>query len=279
MERTHYNAKIMLKRIRSIFTARRFHWFVILVLLGLWLLWLTLTPTGVSGKLNAIAYAVCQQDPTHTLALGGRLLPLCSRCTGMYLGALAALLFLVNPSRPKKFPSKGKMCILLLFFFVFIVDGANSLVAEIWPKWVLYTPSNNLRLATGLGMGMVIANLLLPMWNQIFWAEASDKPALHSWKQLLGILLLETGIGWAVLKGWGWLYFPVSILATGMVPILISMIYTLLWLVIIKKENMIKDWKEGWPYAGMGVILASIQIGLFDLMRFLLTGTWQGLHF
>jgi uncharacterized membrane protein len=258
---------------------RRLQWIVGLVSLGLFILWLTFTPVGFSSKLNAIAYAVCQQDSTHTLAVGGRLLPLCSRCTGMYLGALVALAFLLNSKKPRLFPSKGKMAILLVFFLAFAVDGLNSLAAELGPKWILYVPNNALRLITGLGMGIVIANIILPLWNQTFWAEGSEISALHSWKQLFGIVLLESVAAGSVLKGWGWMYFPISILATGMVPVLISMIYTLLLLAIIKKENKIKSWNEGWVYVGIGVILAFMQIGLFDLVRFTLTGTWQGLQF
>jgi uncharacterized membrane protein len=35
---------------------------------------------------------VCGQNPAHTWSPGGELLPLCQRCTGVYVGALAAAL-------------------------------------------------------------------------------------------------------------------------------------------------------------------------------------------
>jgi uncharacterized membrane protein len=257
----------------------RLHLAVGLVFLGGLLLWLTMTPVGFAGKLQAVAYAVCEQDPTHTLELGGRLLPLCSRCTGMYLGSLVALACLIGQGKARLAPSKGKSAVLGLFFLAFVADGLNSLVAALWPKVVLYAPNNTLRLITGLGMGMVIANVLLPLWNQTFWAEGSEEPVLHSWRRLLAMILLETVTAFLVLNGWSGLYFPVAILATGMVPVLITMIYTLLLLVILKKENVVHSWQDGWSYVAMGAILALAQIGLFDLLRFSLTGTWQGLHF
>lgn len=40
---------------------------------------------------------VCGQATAHTWAVGGTELPCCQRCTGLYLGALAALLSLVAP--------------------------------------------------------------------------------------------------------------------------------------------------------------------------------------
>jgi uncharacterized membrane protein len=45
--------------------------------------------------LHHLFAAVCGQDPGHTWAPGGLLLPLCQRCTGLYVGAgIAALLHL-----------------------------------------------------------------------------------------------------------------------------------------------------------------------------------------
>jgi uncharacterized membrane protein len=38
---------------------------------------------------------VCGQNPAHTWAPGGELLPVCQRCTGLYVGAAMALLLLL----------------------------------------------------------------------------------------------------------------------------------------------------------------------------------------
>lgn len=251
----------------------------VLIFTGLFILWLTFTPAGITGKLQALGYAVCEQDPTHTLALGGRLLPLCSRCTGMYLGALVAIAFLSGNGRASRFPSKGKIVLLAVFLLAFMVDGLNSTAAELWPSAALYTPNNILRLASGLGMGVIIANLLLPLWNQTYWAESSDQPVLNSWRQLAILFLLETAAGAALLSGWSWLYFPAALLATGMVPLLLGMVYTLLWMLVFHRENLIRKWNEGMLYIATGAIAALIQIGLLDWIRYLVTGTWQAFHF
>lgn len=44
---------------------------------------------------------VCGQNPAHTWSPGGELLPLCQRCTGVYVGAfVAALLHLIRRPAP-----------------------------------------------------------------------------------------------------------------------------------------------------------------------------------
>ncbi|MCD6475499.1 MAG: DUF2085 domain-containing protein, partial [Anaerolineaceae bacterium] len=64
-------------------------WIMVLVGLGVLMAgWLLFTPAGFFGKLNAIDYAVCHQAPSHSFFIGNRQMPLCARCTGMYLGVL-----------------------------------------------------------------------------------------------------------------------------------------------------------------------------------------------
>ncbi|MHC1740408.1 MAG: DUF2085 domain-containing protein [Anaerolineaceae bacterium] len=252
---------------------------VIIAFMGLLILWVTYTPEGLFGKLDAIGYAVCQQDPTHMLNFGERLLPLCSRCTGMYLGAFAAISYLLRQGKATQNPSRGKIAILCIFFLAFLVDGVNSTIFALAPAHAVYLPTNELRIITGMGMGMVIANVLLPLWNQTFWVEGVDRPVLRSWLQFGGLVLVEIAVGALVLSEMNWLFLPIVLLSTAMVPVLITMIYTLLGMVIFKRENLIHHWKEGILYVGFGAIAALVQIGLFDLLRFALTGTWQGIHF
>jgi uncharacterized membrane protein len=45
----------------------------------------------MTGWLLAIFGLVCAQDPAHSWAPGGVLLPCCQRCTGVYVGAFVAL--------------------------------------------------------------------------------------------------------------------------------------------------------------------------------------------
>jgi hypothetical protein len=192
----------------------------------------------------------------------------------MFLGALMAFIPLVKRRQARLAPSKGKTAFLMVFLLAFIVDGVNSLIAALRPAAMLYTPNNTLRLITGLGMGMVIANFLLPLWNQTYWADGGEEAALSTWKQFSLMIFLETAAVVFVLNAPGWFYYPIAILATGMVLVLLTMIYTLLWMVFLKKENIIKRGYEGILYIEIGILCAWLQIGLLDLLRFTLTGTW-----
>jgi hypothetical protein len=62
---------------------------LILVFIG----WLLETPSGLFGKLDAIGYAVCHRIPERSFHIGDYQLPLCARCSGMYLGAVTGLVF------------------------------------------------------------------------------------------------------------------------------------------------------------------------------------------
>ncbi len=70
---------------------------LIFIAVGLLLVgWLWNTPAGLLGKADALGYAVCHRIDVRSFHLGERQLPLCARCTGMYLGAMLGLVFQVR---------------------------------------------------------------------------------------------------------------------------------------------------------------------------------------
>ncbi|MRR32525.1 DUF2085 domain-containing protein, partial [bacterium] len=81
---------------------------LLVLLLAFFSVWVIETPAGLIGKVQATGYAVCHQIASHTLEIGGKLLPLCARCTGMYLGTLLALAVLKSDTRLAGKPSKAK---------------------------------------------------------------------------------------------------------------------------------------------------------------------------
>src|SRR5689334_17781875 len=55
-------------------------------------IWVYLTPEGVLGKADAVGYAVCHRITVRSFLFpDGRQLPLCARCSGMFLGVLVGL--------------------------------------------------------------------------------------------------------------------------------------------------------------------------------------------
>ena len=105
-------------------------------------------------------------------------------------------------------------------------------------------------------MGVVLANLLLPLWNQTLWKQSNPSPVLHSWKQLMFLVLCEIVVGVMVWLDIPLLYYPVAILSTATVIIILGMVYSLLWSIILNKENTLEKLKEGWTFYLLGVICA-----------------------
>ena len=173
--------------------------------------WLIYTPPGFLGKLDAIAYAVCHRIAERSFHIGSIQLPLCARCTGMYLGAVTGLVFQsIRGGKRNKVPRWSIIAVLLVFVVAFGIDGVNSylyLLKQIRPGILpqipnIYIPNNTLRLLTGSGMGLVIAAMLFPAFNQSIWTDYDDtRSGLPGWKAfslLLGIqiifdLLVMTG--------------------------------------------------------------------------------------
>jgi uncharacterized membrane protein len=242
-------------------------------------IWWVFTPPAIDGKMHAVGYSVCHQIESHSLAFGDKILPLCARCTGMFLGTLISLVVFSRRNKTSGSPSKGIIAILVVFALAFIVDGLNSMMGVFPVIPQLYPSSNLLRLVTGLMMGMVIANLLVVLWQQTWWKDSDSTPVLAGWKHFLLMVAANALTGLLVWFRIPFLYYPVAIFSTAAIVLLLSMIYSLIWIIIFKKENAFERNSDGLSFLLAGLATAIIQIGLLDLLRYNLTGTWQGFTF
>lgn len=246
--------------------------------LGLALLffWLVETPAGLLGKMDAIGYAVCHRIEARSFHLGDRALPLCARCSGMYLGALLGLLYQLPLRRRSGLPNRKVSFVLLVFLVAFAVDGINSYV-HFFPQFPsLYNPSNPLRLLTGSMLGIGLAAVLLPTFRQVAWAEPDPAPVLHSWKQIAALVGLALGLDLLVLWQNPLIEYPLAILSAMTVPLILTLVYTILLLMAFKQENKARTWRDLWIFLAGGMLLALLQIGLVDILRFALTHSWSG---
>jgi len=252
---------------------------LLVLVIALITIWWVFTPPAIDGKMHAVGYSVCHQIESHSLAFGDKILPLCARCTGMFLGTLIGLAVFSRRNKTSGSPSKGIIAILVVFVLAFIFDGLNSMmgVFPIIPQ--LYPPSNLLRLVTGLMMGLVIANLLVVLWQQTWWKDSDPTPVLAGWKHFLLMVAANALAGLLVWFRIPFLYYPVAIFSTTAIVLLLSMIYSLIWIIIFKKENTFERYSDGLSFVLAGLATAIIQIGLLDLLRYNLTGTWQGFTF
>ena len=241
--------------------------------------WLLSVPPGLLGKADAVGYAVCHRIDLRSFHLGDRPLPLCSRCTGMYLGALLGLAFQELASgRRAGLPSRRLMILLAVLAFAFAVDGLNSYLHLFPGAPSLYEPTNTMRLVTGTGMGLVVALFIYPAFNQSVWKAYDPSPALSGWRPVISLLLLSLAIDWLVWIQNPFLLFLFGLISALGVMVLLTMVYTIFWLMLLKQENRSQRWSQLLLPLAMGFGTAMAQIAVLDLIRFALTGTWDGFH-
>jgi uncharacterized membrane protein len=253
----------------------------VLVLLG----FLMVTPPGLLGKADAFGYAVCHRIDGRSFHIGTRQLPLCARCSGMFLGALLGLGFsaIAFPKRAGM-PSKGMFIPLALMVLAFALDGINSyftLMKGLGTSFfsslpTLYEPNNTLRLLTGTGMGLVIAVVLFPAFNQTLWTKLDHRPAFGSWRAFGLLLLIALVMDLLILTESVIVLYPLAILSALTVPMLLTIVYGLFAVMATRKDNSYERMPQAWLPITAGFTIAMLQIVIFDVLRYAVTGTWGG---
>jgi uncharacterized membrane protein len=257
-------------------------WLVPAAALIAFAIWIYITPPGLLGKADAIGYAICHRIDERSFHIGDRQLPLCARCTGEFYAAGISLLFfsLVSPKR-SGMPGWKLGAPLLLFFIAFGIDGSNSYLYLIKQTMGgaldnipnLYIPNNTLRLFTGSGMGIALASIIYPSFNQTAWREFDTRPALD-WKKLGILIVTVIVIDLLILTEHPAILYPIAALSVLGVLSLLILVFSMVWVLMMKQENAFDRLQQMWMPIVAGTTLAFLMITVIDLLRFKLTGTW-----
>lgn len=257
-------------------------WFVPLAALVAFAGWIYIAPLGLLGKLDAVGYAVCHRIDERSFHIGDRQLPLCARCSGTFTSAAVTLTFLAFTARKRGgMPHKKFYAIFALLFLAFAVDGSNSYLYLL--KQVtgglqqipnLYTPNHTLRLLTGTGMGMTMAFFLFPAFNQSVWRDLDMAPVVDAFPRFFAIVGILLAIDLAILTESPIILYPIAIISPLGVLALLSLVFSIVWLMIMRQDNTLVNFRElGLPLLA-GFTLAMLMILGIDLFRLQLTGTW-----
>ncbi len=234
-------------------------------------------PHSLLDKADHVAFAVCHRLPERTFMIAGRPLPLCARCSGMYLGAVAGLgvLLLRGRGRAGRLPARRYMAVFAAFFGAWAVDGVNSFLGFFPGLPHLYEPGNLLRLATGTLQGLVIAALALPGFNLSLWAHPTPEPSVGCWRDLAGLLLGGAAVVGLVSSGWPALLVPLALLSGLAVVLLIGAVNMLGVLLLLRRSGCVTSWREAASLLLIGVALGMLELAGVGTARMALE-TWLG---
>jgi uncharacterized membrane protein len=260
-------------------SAFRFQWLAAILLLLLLAVLLFAPPNEVLRGTDLIGSAVCHRIESHSFSLAGRQLPLCARCTGTFVGALSGLVgqaVVLRRRRAAEFPPAILLVTLAGFTLLWAADGLNSYLALMGGPH-LYEPRNALRLTTGALNGLSMSSLIYPVFNISFWRFPVDEPAVRNWGDL-GILVgMEAVVVGLVLSRRDFLLYPLALLSAGGVLTLLTSVNTVIAMILTRRENSVDSWWQAKAPISLGLLLSLIQIVLIDLLRYLLTGTLDGI--
>jgi len=263
------------------------NWLVPLAAVAIVAGFLYIAPPGILSKADAIGYAVCHRLDERSFHLAdGTQLPLCARCSGMYLGAVLGMVFLsITYRRSAGTPPKAVIAIMVLFGLAFAVDGGNSYLYlmksvpggsrfDFIPN--LYVPNNILRLFTGSGTGLGMAVAVFVSLNQTLWKDWDTKQVLGRPRDFLILTALMLLADVLVLPEWDWVLYPMAFISAGGVLMLLSLVYGMLWTMIMRQENNFLHLRQAWLPILAGLTIALLQISVTDVFRLWLTHTWGG---
>ncbi len=239
---------------------------LLLAIVGLFVI---AAPHDLLDKFNFIGFAICHQLPERSFVIDGHQLPLCARCTGMYLGLLIGTLFLIVRRRThaSRLPSTPLIVTLVGFIAIMGIDGLNSTISVIPNAPQLWQTTNFLRITTGTLYGLAISMLFPPYFNLAVWSQPTGDRTLKSWRELLSMLIVAAAAIAIVLAQPDWLLYPIALISIGGALALLSLINSIFVLSAMKLENAIGRWRQLARPLLFGLALGLIEVTLLDVLR------------
>jgi uncharacterized membrane protein len=261
---------------KQVIVRGRLGWLLLVVSVLVIATFLLSPPWTVLGKTRLVGYAICHQIPERSFHLGGHQLPLCARCTGIYMGALAGftVMWLTGRKRPAGLPPTPITLIFVGFIVVLAIDGLNSYLTFFPGVPHLYEPQNWLRLTTGSLEGLALSAFVYPVLNYSLWRDADQSlPSVRNFKEL-GLMVAAAGvIVVLILLELPFLLYPLAILSTLGVLIMLGSINTMIVLALTRREGTALGWRQAVLPATIGLAMAFLIIGGMDAVRAMLTRT------
>lgn len=216
--------------------------------------------------------AVCHQFHDHSYQIAGVPLPLCARCTGMYLGALLTLIFHAwRHPHASAVPRPWILLALVLFFFAWAGDGVNSFAATFSLLPHLYPPQNILRLVTGTLMGITIGSLVFVVFNSMLWRAPSPASIFATRREFFALLALGALLVLIVQSEFALLLYPLNLLSLMAILALHTLLVTAF---LANLTRPVSHWRAAVPTFAFGALIA---VGYLSAIAFLRAWLLPGL--
>ncbi len=236
-------------------------WPLVALLLAI-LLGLPLLEAPIVAGARGVGFAVCHQIPDRSFFVDGEQLPLCARCTGIYLGFLVGLvgMALLGKLGAALWPPRALAITLMLLMLAMVGDGFNSLVGSLPEPFQAYRPTNLLRLTTGISAGTSLALLLIPLVNDALWARRDMSESVSDLGELAGIAVIAALVATLVYSEHPVTLIPVSLLGTAGVLATLGAAGTALAATLLRRERRARSFREAVPLlvVGLGLAVASV---------------------
>ena len=240
---------------------------IALVAVGITWHFLSSTPAGCYQKIFSIGSSLCHQIPSHGFQTNGIPFPVCARCSGLYLGSFIGLAYGFLSGKKTGLPKKEYLILLAVLFFLWGLDGANSFISDFINHPFLHTTTNTTRLVTGFGMGLLMATALATLFNTTIWKDGENTAVLRHPLQVVVYTLLCGIISLLPISNIPLLFTISAYIVIFTALGIISLLYTIFWVIIFRKENSFPTWKSLWGMLTAGFSTAMLQVILLNTLR------------
>jgi uncharacterized membrane protein len=130
-------------------------------------------------------FSVCHQLPERSMLLGNIYMPVCCRCSGIYIGFFLsiAILFLIHRKRQSDMPPLYIIIISCFFIASTFADGLLSYFG-------VYETNNIIRLATGYLSGAGIAVILYPIFNFQYYRVSARRKIFETYQLYIFFIII-----------------------------------------------------------------------------------------
>ncbi len=258
---------------KQVIARGRLAWIMLVVSLLVIATFLLSPPWTVLGKTKLVGYAICHQIPERSFHIHGEQLPLCARCTGIYMGAMTGftLMWLMGRKRAASPPPTRITLVFVGFIVLLGIDGVNSYLTFFPGAPHLYEPQNWLRLTTGTLEGLALSAFVFPVLNYSLWQDAVQTPSVRNFKELALMVAVAGVVVVLIVLELPFLLYPLAILSTLGVLIMLGSINTMIVLALTGREGMALTWQQAILPLTVGFAMAFLLIGGMDTGRLILT--------